>query len=74
MQDGVSMMQTYHLLSDNPGREYPFLERSEPSYFRWFLIICYMPLSLYQGLSHFYARDWDRNCIKKHPVHMSGKL
>ena len=38
------------------------------------MIYVTIPLSWYQGLSHYKSRPKDINCIKQHKVFMTGKL
>ena len=36
LQDGLTLMQAYHMVSDNPGKgEYPFFERKQPTTVQW---------------------------------------
>ena len=69
-------MQTFYSFSDNAkaGLEYPFMKRKPISLFQWIIIYFTTPYSWYEALKWYYKHKYDKNCIKRHPKYMTGKM
>jgi len=52
---------------------YPFVARKPLTFFQNFVIYATIPFGLRATLNHYYSKQPDVNCIKKHNVYCSGK-
>lgn len=74
MQDGLSSMQAYYKISDNPETsEYPFIRKAAPSFLQWLIVYLTIPFGLYKIFKWYHKEGNDVNCIKRHEEYMSGK-
>jgi len=76
-QDGISGMCAVFATSDQgkSGKyEYPFMKRKEMTYLQWTLAYLATPIAWYVVLKNYYKHKYDKNCIRKHPKYMTGKL
>ena len=72
--DGISLMQAFYMMSDEPKADYPFLKAPKASVLEWVFIYAMWPYFFYKSLKYWDSRKPDVNCIKKHPYFVTGKL
>ena len=72
--DGVSVMQVYQLVSDEPNiKEYPFFKKPNPSIFTWILVYILSPYLWFQIVRYFLKEKDDKNCIKQERFYSAGE-
>lgn len=74
LQDGRGIMQLVNTWTDDVAKTpYPFLNFQAPNVFQWAWIYLSFPYAFMQVLLHYFSNKSDINCIKKHPVYLTGE-